>query len=317
VKLTQVMSLPVEICTLVGPIAEDNTMDVTVLLNQDSDEDRAPAMVSHVPINKVARQYICGRLQRQLRMYFGTSHLVNSQYAEHEDNFWTWDQKVCLPPWATSVGKALSDARRKAVIANDARRDRMEPQRVIAGVMNDLRRARSNAKSAYCLSAAARIDKILQSFSTSTSYEHLSELNMAMVREEDKFFLPILRTLLAPIVEMFQAICADEALLRANERVMAIMLNKVGLPPQGICSGWIYPVDISSAPQLMDFDADDLEEHEVSTTSNREKELDPRWFYDGHGRYLYSVFSPHYDDEELLELVRDHPALSLLFAHLS
>ena len=53
-------------------------------------------VAEHCPRNKIARQYIGWRQQRQLRMYFGTSRVDNSKVA---DAFLVGDMAIDVPTW--------------------------------------------------------------------------------------------------------------------------------------------------------------------------------------------------------------------------
>ena len=77
------------------------------------------------------------------------------------------------------VAQALEAAWFKgSVVSIDSRRGENVAEDVIAQVLVSVRKARAHARHAYCLSAAARLEQILQSFSNCSSDGELSKLNM-------------------------------------------------------------------------------------------------------------------------------------------
>ncbi|CAE8610785.1 unnamed protein product [Polarella glacialis] len=298
------MTCPIRIAALVSlsPL-KSSFCDVSIYLDQDSDdfdEDLClQILAEHTPRDQIALQYVAGRLQRQLRMYFDASTLTGSDLAEDEEEFWIWQAEMALPVGHIAVQTAMDEARSLAVISNDERRDHTSAPEVVDAMASKLRSAHAVATRSYCLCAARRIATLLETCSTAQSYDDVRNLNVALVRAERQFYRPHVLAWFAPVVEMFRQVCAEEALLKMNELLMIKLLVHRGLAKE-VVLGWLYPASVQEAPQYLKYNAD----------TNVEVEADERWLRSAaNGTLLYPevVVQSTLCNERLRQLVRAGP----------
>jgi len=257
--------------------------DVSIRLDQeafnedeDFDYDCLQILAEHTPRDQIARQYVAGRLQRQLRMYFDASTLTGSDLAEEEDEFWVWQSEMALSEKHMAILMAMDEARSLAFTYKQLRHYHTSAPEVVDDIALRLRSAHAVATRSYCFCAAKRIATLLERCSTAQSYDDVRNLNVALVRADGQFYRPLVLAWFAPVVEMFRQVCAEEARLKMNELLMIKLLVHRGLP-QEVVVGWLYPASVQDAPQYLEFDA--------GTTVGLE--VDERWLRSADGTLLY------------------------------
>ncbi|CAE8673784.1 unnamed protein product [Polarella glacialis] len=296
------MTSPIRVAALISlSQLKSSFCDVHILLDQeacnrdeDFDDDCLQILAEHTPRDQIARQYVAGRLQRQLRMYFDASTLTGSDLAEEEDEFWVWQAEMALPDVQMAIQVAMDEARSLAVVSN---MDAIASE-VVDAIALKLRSAHAVATRSYCFCAARRIAALLERCSTAQSFDDVRNLNVAMVRADSQFYRPHVLAWFAPVVEMFRQVCAEEARLKMNELLMIKLLVHRGLPKE-VIFGWLYPASVQEAPQYLQFDA--------GTTVGLE--ADERWLRSADGTLLYPeiVVQSTLYNERLRQLMRAGP----------
>ncbi|CAE8583847.1 unnamed protein product [Polarella glacialis] len=275
------MTSPIRIAALFS-LSQLKSCDVFISLeqeacNEDEDfDDCSLTLAEHTPRDQIARQYVAGRLQRQLRMYFDASTLTGTDLAEEEDEFWVWQAEMALPHRHIAIQITMDEARSMAVIHRQGRNYHKSSSEVVDAIALKLRSAHAVATRSYCLCAAKRIATLLERCSTAQSHDDVRNLIIALLRAECQFYRPLVLAWFAPVVEMFRQVCAEEARLKMNELLMIKLLLHRGLPKEVIV-GWLYPASVQQAPQYLEFDA--------GTTV--ELEADERWLRSADGTLLY------------------------------
>ncbi|CAE8629109.1 unnamed protein product [Polarella glacialis] len=296
------MTSPIRVAALTSlSQLKSSFCDVHILLDQEAcngDEDFDDAcmqiLAEHTPRDQIARQYVAGRLQRQLRMYFDASTLTGSDLAEEEDEFWVWQAEMALPDVQMAIQVAMDEASSLAVVSN---MDAIASE-VVDAIALKLRSAHAVATRSYCFCAARRIAALLERCSTAQSFDDVRNLNVAMLRADRQFYRPHVLAWFAPVVEMFRQVCAEEARLKMNELLMIKLLVHRGLPKE-VVFGWLYPASVQEAPQYLQFDA--------GTTVGLE--ADERWLRSADGTLLYPeiVVQSTLYNERLRQLMRAGP----------